>query len=119
MEQPDVDKPEKTMAPRTSTQPGGGWDTVTTTPYYPGLLSTSDYGRVIPVFTVMPETEAYVIRDQPATLSCGAMEATLLVFVCNGERVPQEKEVDAFKVHNTDRYMDTWVDRFMGRQMDK
>ena len=70
----------------------------TTPPYYPDEFSTSDFGRVIPMFTIMPETEAYVIHKQPAELVCAAMEATRLIFMCNGERVPKERELNAFKV---------------------
>ncbi|XP_076471483.1 uncharacterized protein LOC143301237 [Babylonia areolata] len=62
------------------------------------LLSTTRTGRIIPFFVLDPVEEAYVIGQEDATLTCGAMEATRLIFMCNRRRLSVDKEVDAFKV---------------------
>ncbi|KAK7487864.1 hypothetical protein BaRGS_00020911, partial [Batillaria attramentaria] len=72
----------------------------------PAILEVADDGSVVEEDTTTtrrpttpfvaettpprPPAENYIIRDQPVSLTCTVVAATVLVFNCNGERVKKE-----------------------------
>ncbi|KAL8614156.1 hypothetical protein ACOMHN_026373 [Nucella lapillus] len=81
----------------------GGWSStdvggVSSSPKDVPELSTTRTGRIVPFFALDPVNVTYVVDREAARLTCAFVEATRLVFLCNGKRVGDDKELDAFKV---------------------
>ncbi|XP_025086134.1 hemicentin-2-like isoform X1 [Pomacea canaliculata] len=85
--------------PVSSTTPVQSPSTATSTPYYvytptdvpsPEPGSTSFPALTLPFFANQPLQRNYIQGDEPASLTCVAVGASMLVFFCNGQRIVQD-----------------------------